>query len=322
VSALEFSGVTVRVGSGRHAFTAVDQVDLTIPAQTVLGLVGESGSGKSTLARAAVGLVRLESGHIHLDGFDLARARGRQARTRRRIQLVFQDPNGSLDPRMSVGESIGEAIIACRRMDRRSRIAEVRRLLDLVGLNPEHARLLPRVLSGGQRQRVALARALAAQPEVLIADEITSSLDVSVQGSVLNLVHGLQRELGFAMLFISHNLGIVRYVSDTVAVMYLGRIVEVGSADQVAATPQHPYTQALLEAVPRLGGTLDPTLDGPLDREPPDPHAPPHGCRFHTRCPVGPLARPERKLCTEVDPQTAAASRPNRAACHYVTRAT
>ena len=196
------------------------------------------------------------------------------------------------------------------------------RLLDLVSLDPGRSGLLPAALSGGQRQRVALARALAARPEVVIADEITSALDVSVQGAVLNLIRRIRRELGLSMLFISHNLAVVRYVSDVIAVMYLGRLVEVGPTEAVLADPQHPYTRSLLESAPRLGsrlsgGVLMRTGDDQLDVDIADPHDPPTGCRFHPRCPVGPRVLPLRGICVDVDPAIDAATRPHRAACHF-----
>jgi peptide/nickel transport system ATP-binding protein len=268
--------------------------------------VGESGSGKSTLARAAVGLVPVASGRILLDGQPLAPRRGR-----RPVQLVFQDPYSSLDPRMRVGASIAEAIPRDAGVDRR---AEVARLLGLVELDPERAHAYPGQLSGGQRQRVALARALAARPEVIVADEITSALDVSIQGTVLNLVRDLQRELGTSMLFISHNLAVVRYVATTIAVMYLGRIVEHGPAAQVLADPQHPYTRDLLAAVPDAASGDAEVPAEVAAAEPPDPHHPPAGCRYHPRCPVGPLVRPERDVCRTTEPP---ADRRHAAACHF-----
>jgi oligopeptide/dipeptide ABC transporter ATP-binding protein len=223
--------------------TVLDGVSLTVPDGQVVGLVGESGSGKSTLARAAVGLAPLAGGRILLDGARLPR-RGR----RRPLQMVFQDPYSSLDPRMTIGESITESIPD--RLTRTARAAEIIRLLELVHLDPACAGSLPGRLSGGQRQRVALARALAGRPEVVIADEITSALDVSVQGAVLNLVRETQRKLGLSMLFISHNLAVVRYVADRVAVMHQGRIVEQGPVTEVLEHPAHAYTQRLLAAVP------------------------------------------------------------------------
>ncbi|MEV6627958.1 ABC transporter ATP-binding protein, partial [Amycolatopsis sp. NPDC051114] len=236
---------------------------------------------------------------------------------RRPLQMVFQDPYSSLDPRMAIGESITEAMP--RDTSRGARRDEVARLLDLVQLDPERATMLPGQLSGGQRQRVALARALAGRPQVLIADEITSALDVSVQGAVLNLVRDVQRRLALSMLFISHNLAVVRYVSDVVAVMYLGRIVEAGPAEQVLTDPRHPYTRDLLAAAPSAHrGLLDDVGGDPLaDTEPADPHHPPPGCRYHPRCPIGPLVHTDRTLCVSADPADDAAHRPHHAACHF-----
>ncbi len=236
---LRFDDVTVRYGST----TAVDGVSLTVPPGQIVGLVGESGSGKSTLARAAVGLAPVHRGQILLDGQPVP-TRGRY----RPLQMVFQDPFSSLDPRMTVGESIAEAIP--RGMSRRDRHTEVERLLELVHLDVARAAARPGEMSGGQRQRVAVARALAARPQVVFADEITSALDVSIQGAVLNLVRDVQRELGLSMLFISHNLAVVRYVASHVAVMHRGRIVEQGTTDQVLTTPDHDYTRELLAAIP------------------------------------------------------------------------
>jgi len=239
MSGLVFEDVSVRYGTT----TVLDEVSLTVPPGQIVGLVGESGSGKSTLARAAVGLAPVRSGRILLDGGPLPR-RGRE----RPVQMVFQDPFSSLDPRMTVGESIAEAIPV--RLGRAARRQEIARLLELVHLDPERATSLPGQLSGGQRQRIALARALAGRPQVVIADEITSALDVSVQGAILNLVREMQRELGLSMLFISHNLAVVRYVATHVAVMYQGRIVEQGPTAEVLAAPRDDYTKSLLAAVP------------------------------------------------------------------------
>ncbi|HEX4290002.1 MAG TPA: ATP-binding cassette domain-containing protein [Trebonia sp.] len=252
MSELRFDGVTVRYGSGRHAHVAVDDVDLVVPPGQVVGLVGESGSGKSTLARAAVGLVAPAAGRIVLDGKPVPR------RGRRPLQMVFQDPYASLDPRMTAGESIAEAIPRGGDVPRVGRRDEAARLTGLVGLPPGTVDKFPSELSGGQRQRIALARALAGRPDVIIADEITSALDVSTQGAVLNLVRDLQRELSLSMLFISHNLAVVRYVADHVAVMYQGRIVEHGPAERVLLNPEQPYTRRLLAAVPRPGTRIDP----------------------------------------------------------------
>jgi peptide/nickel transport system ATP-binding protein len=253
VTELRFEDVTVRYGRS----TAVDGVSLVVPPGEVVGLVGESGSGKSTLARAAVGLAPLHGGSILLDGEPVP-TRGR----RRPVQMVFQDPFSSLDPRMTIGESVAEAMP--RDVGRAARRAEVARLLELVHLDPTRVDARPAELSGGQRQRVALARALAAKPAVVVADEITSALDVSVQGTVLNLVRELQRELGLSMLFISHNLAVVRYVASYVAVMHRGVIVEQGPTARVLAEPTEPYTRDLLAAVP--GRT--PTTSAPRRSQP------------------------------------------------------
>lgn len=305
MSELRFEDVSVHFGSRRHGLTAVDGVSLTVPDGHSVGLVGESGSGKSTLARAAVGLAPVSAGRILLGGRPVPRTGAR-----RPVQMIFQDPYSSLDPRASIGASIGEAIPR-HAVDNRRR--EVARLLDLVELGAEFAGAFPGQLSGGQRQRVALARALAARPEVVIADEITSALDVSIQGTVLNLVRGLQRELGMSLLFISHNLAVVRYVATSIAVMYLGRIVEYGPADRVLADPQHPYTRELLAAVPD-GTAPAPRTPPVVEADPPDPHHPPSGCRFHPRCPIGPVAVPGRDICRTQPPST---EHLHRAACHF-----
>jgi peptide/nickel transport system ATP-binding protein len=260
VSELRFDNVTVRYGTGRHAHVAAEAVDLVVPPGHVVGLVGESGSGKSTLARAAVGLVAPAAGAILLDGKPVPR------RGRRPLQMVFQDPYASLDPRMTAGESVAEAIARGAISGRAARRREAERLIELVGLPAGTVDRLPGELSGGQRQRVALARALAGRPDVIIADEITSALDVSTQGAVLNLVRELQRELRLSMLFISHNLAVVRYVADFVAVMYQGRIVEHGPAEAVLSRPAHAYTRKLLAAVPVPGSRIEAGLadDGGL----------------------------------------------------------
>ncbi|WP_116950628.1 ABC transporter ATP-binding protein [Jiangella endophytica] len=318
MSELRFEHVSVRYGSGRAALTAVDHVSLTVPSGQVVGLVGESGSGKSTLARAAVGLSPVAEGRVVLEGTDVRRL----PRRHRPLQMVFQDPYSSLDPRMTIGQSVAEAMPRAAHGGRRGRRLEVARLLELVNLDPERVDMLPGELSGGQRQRVALARALAGRPEVIIADEITSALDVSVQGALLNVVRGLQRELGLSMLFISHNLAVVRYLSDVIAVMYLGRIVEVGPTLDVLSRPQHPYTRDLLAAASHTRHGLDDPLVSiadaePADAEPADPHHPPAGCRYHPHCPIGPLVHADRRICVSADPAEGAEQRPHHAACHF-----
>ncbi|MFK0040527.1 ABC transporter ATP-binding protein [Paenarthrobacter sp. NPDC090517] len=313
---LRFEQVSVRFG-GRRGMTAVDGVNLVVPQGQVVGLVGESGSGKSTLARAAAGLTPVSAGRILFNGEPLRHRRGEP----KPLQMVFQDPHSSLDPRMSIGDSIAEAVPRSGRSTAAGRAAEVQRLLGLVGLDPQRAFSYPGQMSGGQLQRVALARALAARPQLIVADEITSALDVSVQGTVLNLVRELQREMRLSMLFISHNLAVVRYVADSIAVMYLGRIVEQGPSEQILGDPQHPYTKDLLAAVPNQNNpglqpaAVEPALSAVTDAEPADPHHPPLGCRYHLRCPIGPLVLPGRDICKEADPS--AEGRRHAAACHF-----
>ncbi|WEK60729.1 MAG: ATP-binding cassette domain-containing protein [Candidatus Microbacterium colombiense] len=250
MNALEIDGLTVRYGRA----VVVDDVSIVVRPGRTVGLVGESGSGKSTIAGAAVGLVQPAAGSIRVDGVS-AVGRGRAARdARRRMQLVFQDPFSALDPRMSVGESIAEALRATgRSWTRAERIARTRELLALVHLDPDRAGERPGAFSGGQRQRITIARALAGEPSVLIADEVTSALDVSVQGAILNLLRELQERLGLSILFISHNLAVVRYISDEVYVMRHGRIVESGPTEHLLAAPEAEYTRDLLDAVPVLG---------------------------------------------------------------------
>jgi peptide/nickel transport system ATP-binding protein len=320
VNALELCDVTVRYGSGRHAVTAVDAVSLSVAEGATVGIVGESGSGKSSIARALVGLVPIAAGRILIGGADVTSRAG--ARSRRGAQLVFQDPYGSLDPKMSVVASIAEALQGRSTGSRALRRQRVARLLEQVGLDPDSAVRRPVALSGGQRQRVAIARALAAQPRLLIADEVTSSLDVSVQASILNLLRELNRAIGLSTLFISHNIAVVRYLSDVVAVMYGGRIIEVADTDALFAAPQHPYTRQLLAAVPRLGAPIgtDVPLQGVQSRAV-DSGAPGDGCRYHALCPVGPRHRPDRRVCLTQDPQLTASARTHRTACHFVAAA-
>jgi peptide/nickel transport system ATP-binding protein len=246
---LHVKGLTVQYGD----FVAVDDVSFDIPDGSVLGLAGESGSGKSTVARAIVGLVR-SRGTVQVGGTDLRRPRRRDsAQAGRMVQMIFQDPTSSLDPRFTVRESILEALPGHGPAARARRNQRVDELLSTVALDPGLGGMLPRTLSGGQRQRVAIARALAAEPEVLIADEVTASLDVSVQAVVLNLLKRIQRELGLTMLFITHNLAVVRYMCDDLAILNHGKLVEHGPAGRVIDQPQHPYTAALVGAVLRPG---------------------------------------------------------------------
>jgi peptide/nickel transport system ATP-binding protein len=315
--ALEATGLRVRYGSGANRLTAVDGVDLAVPKGRTLGLVGESGCGKSTIARALVGLVPVVGGSISLDGADCTSQKARDAAGyRRRVQMVFQDPYSSLNPRMTVGQLMGEALrlrgLTAR--DPRARREDGHRILELVGLTASVLQRYPHQFSGGQRQRIAIARALAVGPEVLITDEVTSALDVSVQATILNLLRHLQRELGLSYLFISHDLSVVRLMSDHVAVMYLGRIVEQAPSERLFAEPRHPYTKALMGSIPTFAASRRPA---PLAGDLPDPRDPPQGCRFHTRCPIGPLARPERTICLQQDPNDLAVEPDHHAACHF-----
>jgi peptide/nickel transport system ATP-binding protein len=313
---LDLRDLRVVYGSGRHAFAAVDRATLSIPAGGTLGLVGESGSGKSTIARALVGLTPVASGTISLEGEDVTAARARSARAyRKRVQMVFQDPFSSLNPRMTIGEMLGEAVAI--RLDgggRSARRTEAVRAIELVGLGAGTLDRYPHQFSGGQRQRIALARALAIQPKVVILDEVTSALDVSVQAAMLNLLKELQAELGLSYLFISHDLAVVGAMSDRVAVMYLGQLLEEAPAEQLFAAPQHPYTRALIDSVPAFHAER---RAAQVRGQVPDPHNPPAGCRFHPRCAIGPRVFPDRQVCVLSDPQDDKEQRLHDAACHF-----
>jgi oligopeptide/dipeptide ABC transporter ATP-binding protein len=289
---------------------AVDGVDLDVAPGEVLAVVGESGSGKSTLARCILRLIDPTAGRIVFDGVDVTDADGKDlALVRRRVQPVFQDPFSSLDPRWTVGRSVREALDAQAIGSKEERAARVTDLLDRVGLSGALADRRPHELSGGQRQRVGIAAALAPSPALIVADEPVSALDVSVQAQVLNLLAELQASLGLAILFVAHDLSVVRHISHRVAVMYLGRIVETGATEAVFGDPQHPYTKTLLAAIPEA----DPSRrlrPSELTGEIPSPVAPPSGCRFHTRCPVA-IAR-----CMDDDPEMTDFGGGHLAACH------
>jgi oligopeptide/dipeptide ABC transporter ATP-binding protein len=294
----------------RRVIHAVDGVSFTIERGEVLGLVGESGCGKSTTGRLLLRLIEPSAGRIRFEGHDLVALDGpRLWATRQRMQIVFQDPFASLNPRMRVGGIIAEPLAIYRRADAAERRRQVAELLDVVGLDPGFAERYPHELSGGQRQRIGIAAALALRPSLIVADEPVSALDVSVQAQVLNLLMALRRRFGLTYLFISHDLHVVLHMSDRVAVMYLGEIVEIGPRDAVHRSPAHPYTQVLLSAVP----VADPTLrrERLLPRgEVASPLAVPAGCRFHPRCPFAfDRCRLERPTLRAVGPG-------HEAACH------
>jgi oligopeptide/dipeptide ABC transporter ATP-binding protein len=272
-------------GRARAWVRAVEDVSLAIHPRETLGLVGESGCGKSTLGRLLLRLVEPTAGDVLFEGRSLLGLPPRELRAvRRRMQIIFQDPYGSLNPRMRVETIVGEGLAIHRLGTRAGRRRRVHELLELVGLPADAARRYPHEFSGGQRQRIGIARALAVEPRFIVADEPVSALDVSIQAQIINLLADLRRELGLTMLFIAHDLRVVEHISDRVAIMYLGRIVELGSRDEIFTSPRHPYTRALLSAVP----VADPRSRAPrvpLGSEVPNPMRPPAGCAFHPRCP-------------------------------------
>jgi oligopeptide/dipeptide ABC transporter ATP-binding protein len=290
---------------------AVDGISFSVPEGRTLGLVGESGCGKTTVGRALVRLIEPTAGQILYRGKDITRIRGGRLRAlREKLQIVFQDPMSSLNPRLRVSEIISEPLRFTAHVPRKEANARVLDLLERVGLKADHADRYPHEFSGGQRQRIGIARALATSPEFIVLDEPTSALDVSVQARLLNLMRKLQGEMGLTFLFISHDLSVIRYMCDDIAVMYLGRIVEKAPTDQLFASPQHPYTQALLSAVP----IPDPEQRAKrilLTGDVPSPVNPPKACRFHPRCP---RAQP---VCSEVDPPLEEKLPHQLAACHF-----
>jgi oligopeptide transport system ATP-binding protein len=304
------------VGAAGDVVRAVDGVSFDVRRGETLGLVGESGCGKSTLARVITQLQPATGGRVIFDGQDMTRLGGvRLRRLRREMQIIFQDPFASLDPRMTVGEIIAEPIDNFGIARGRARQQRIQELLRLVGLNPNFTNRYPHEFSGGQRQRIGIARALAPNPTFIVCDEPVSALDVSIQAQIINLLQDLQREFNLTYLFIAHDLAVVRHLSNRVAVMYLGRVVEVAGSADIYESPQHPYTRALLSSIP----VPDPVVE--RGREPvllqgeiPSPVNPPSGCRFHTRCPIAKAPG----VCSDTEPELEPHGRPaQQAACHF-----
>jgi oligopeptide transport system ATP-binding protein len=293
---------------------AVDGLDFSITQGETLGLVGESGCGKSTTGRSILQLYRPTAGEVFFKGQDLVKMKGEELRKmRRNMQMIFQDPYASLNPRMTVGDIIGEPLEVhniAKGKDKKDRVQE---LLQIVGLNPYFVNRYPHEFSGGQRQRIGVARALAVQPDFIVCDEPISALDVSIQAQIINLLEELQSKFNLTYLFIAHDLSVVRHISDRVAVMYLGKIVELTDRDSLYKTPLHPYTKALMSAVP----IPDPVIEEKRERiiltgDVPSPVNPPAGCRFHTRCPVA------IEKCKTIDPEWRDVGGTHYVACHVV----
>jgi len=292
---------------------AVDDISFEIAGSETLGLVGETGCGKTTAAKLAVRLLEPTSGAVRFDGDDISHARGKRLKAlRREMQVVFQDPYSSLNPRRSVGSIIAEPLAIHGIGDDGQRRRAVQGLMEQVGLSPEHYNRYPHQFSGGQRQRIGIARALALRPRLIVLDEPVSALDVSIQAQVINLLGALQAELGLAYLLVAHDLSVVRHVADRIAVMYLGKLVEVAPARELFAKPIHPYTLSLHSAIPvpdpREGRARERIV---LHGDPPSAVSPPPGCRFHTRCPWA------TEVCSEIEPPLARYADGHLAACHH-----
>ena len=302
-----FSPVTAHV-------RAVDGVDLDIQKGETVGIVGESGCGKTTLGRLVMGLIPRTEGSIEFDGMDISNMKRKELR--RRLQIVVQDRGGSMNPRMSVRSIIAEPLIVNGLADGAELTKKVSELLTIVGLKPNHMTRFPHEFSGGQKQRIALARALSLDPEFILLDEPTSALDVSVQAQVLNLLDSIQKERGLTFIFITHSLNVVNHISDRVAVMYLGKIVEIAETDELFANPAHPYTHALLSAIPQPSVEENQKQRIVLSGDVPSPANPPSGCSFHTRCPIAVEGK-----CDVDEPELEAIIGGHKVACHFPVEA-
>ncbi|NLO28391.1 MAG: dipeptide ABC transporter ATP-binding protein [Actinobacteria bacterium] len=319
---LQVEGLTkhFRVGQGvilshmNKTVKAVDDVSFAVEQGETLGLVGESGCGKSTTGRCINRLLEATSGKIEFEGVDVRRLRGKRLRVYRRdVQFIFQDPYASLNPRMTFGEIMAEPLVIHGFGTRREREQRCKEMLAVVGLSPEHIHRYPHEFSGGQRQRVGIARSLMLRPKMIVCDEPVSALDVSIQAQIINLLDELQKEFGLTYLFIAHDLAVVRHICDRVAVMYLGKIVELGGRQEVYSSPHHPYTESLLSAAP----VPDPQKQRARSRiilrgDVPDPMYPPTGCRFHTRCPIARFP-----ICSEEEPPLRSVASGHETACHF-----